>query len=163
MIAEGVDRIVTAPHLTIVPGALLVLSVLSLNVFGEGVRDALDPRARGEDRALMSSGMARFVVRRLLSMLLVLFAVSVLVFLIFNVLPSGDPAVRMAGKIPTETQVEAIREEWGFDEPLYVQYATMMKNLFTGETDLLLHPAGRHRRNLEGAAADASRWRSARR
>ncbi len=46
MIAEGVDRIVTAPHLVIVPGALLALSVLSLNIFGEGVRDALDPRAR---------------------------------------------------------------------------------------------------------------------
>jgi len=58
----------------------------------------------------------------------------VLVFLIFNVLPNGDPAVRMAGKIPTETQIEAIREEWGFDEPVYVQYATMMKKLFTGET-----------------------------
>lgn len=82
----------------------------------------------------MNSSMARFVVRRLLSMLLVLFAVSVIVFLIFNVIPNGDPAVRMAGKIPTETQVEAIREEWGFDEPLYVQYATMMKNLFSGET-----------------------------
>jgi peptide/nickel transport system permease protein len=77
--------------------------------------------------------MARFVVRRLLSMVLVLFAVSVLVFLVFNVLPSGDPAVRMAGKIPTQTQVEAIREEWGFDEPLYVQYATMMKKLFSGD------------------------------
>jgi len=82
----------------------------------------------------MSADMTRFVVRRLLSMLLVLFAVSVLVFLIFNVLPNGDPAVRMAGKIPTETQIEAIREEWGFDEPVYVQYATMMKKLFTGET-----------------------------
>lgn len=81
----------------------------------------------------MRSSMARFAVRRLLSMLLVLFAVSVIVFLIFNVLPGGDPAVRMAGKIPTETQVEAIREEWGFDEPLYVQYATMMEKLFTGD------------------------------
>jgi peptide/nickel transport system permease protein len=81
----------------------------------------------------MHSTMARFVVRRLGSMVLVLFAVSVLVFLIFNVVPNGDPAVRMAGKIPTETQVEAIREEWGFDEPLYVQYATMMKKLFTGD------------------------------
>jgi peptide/nickel transport system permease protein len=81
----------------------------------------------------MGSPMARFVVRRLLSMLLVLFAVSVIVFLIFNVLPGGDPAVRMAGKIPTETQVAAIREEWGFDEPLYVQYATMMEKLFTGD------------------------------
>jgi peptide/nickel transport system permease protein len=81
----------------------------------------------------MGSPMARFVVRRLLSMLLVLFAVSVLTFLIFNVVPNGDPAVRMAGKIPTETQLEAIRQEWGFDEPLYVQYATMMKKLFTGD------------------------------
>jgi peptide/nickel transport system permease protein len=46
MIAEGTERIVSAPHLAIVPGAMVVAAVLSLNVFGEGVRDALDPRAR---------------------------------------------------------------------------------------------------------------------
>jgi peptide/nickel transport system permease protein len=46
MIDEGVDRISTAPHLTIVPGLVLVVTVLSLNVFGDGVRDALDPRAK---------------------------------------------------------------------------------------------------------------------
>jgi peptide/nickel transport system permease protein len=46
MIDDGIDRIATAPHLTIVPGLMLVLTVLSLNVFGDGVRDALDPRAR---------------------------------------------------------------------------------------------------------------------
>jgi peptide/nickel transport system permease protein len=46
MIDEGVDRIATAPHLAIVPGAMLVLTVLALNVFGDGVRDALDPRAK---------------------------------------------------------------------------------------------------------------------
>jgi peptide/nickel transport system permease protein len=46
MIQEGVDRIATAPHLTIVPGLMLVVTVLSLNVFGDGVRDALDPRAK---------------------------------------------------------------------------------------------------------------------
>jgi peptide/nickel transport system permease protein len=46
MIDEGVERIATAPHLTIVPGIMLVLTVLSLNVFGDGVRDALDPRAK---------------------------------------------------------------------------------------------------------------------
>jgi peptide/nickel transport system permease protein len=46
MIDEGVDRIATAPHLAIVPGGMLVLTVLSLNVFGDGVRDALDPRAK---------------------------------------------------------------------------------------------------------------------
>jgi peptide/nickel transport system permease protein len=46
MIAEGVERIVSAPHLAIAPGVMLVLTVLSLNVFGEGVRDALDPKAQ---------------------------------------------------------------------------------------------------------------------
>ncbi len=46
MIDEGIDRISTAPHLTIVPGLMLVLTVLSLNVLGDGVRDALDPRAK---------------------------------------------------------------------------------------------------------------------
>ncbi len=46
MIDEGVERIATAPHLAIVPGMMLVLTVLSLNVFGDGVRDALDPRAK---------------------------------------------------------------------------------------------------------------------
>jgi peptide/nickel transport system permease protein len=46
MIDDGVDRIATAPHLTIVPGLMLILTVLSLNVFGDGVRDALDPRAK---------------------------------------------------------------------------------------------------------------------
>lgn len=46
MISEGVERIVTAPFLAIVPGAMLVLTVLALNVFGDCVRDAFDPKAR---------------------------------------------------------------------------------------------------------------------
>jgi peptide/nickel transport system permease protein len=46
LIAQGVDRLVTAPHLAIVPGVAIVLTVLSLNVFGDGLRDALDPRAK---------------------------------------------------------------------------------------------------------------------
>lgn len=77
--------------------------------------------------------MGRFVVRRLISMVLVLFAVSVITFLIFNVIPNSDPAVRMAGKQPTEEQIEAIREEWGFEDPIYTQYLTTMEKLFTGD------------------------------
>jgi len=46
MIGDGVDLLITAEHLAIVPGLMLVLTVLSLNVFGDGVRDALDPRAK---------------------------------------------------------------------------------------------------------------------
>jgi len=77
--------------------------------------------------------MSGFVVRRLAQMVIVLFAVSVLTFLIFNVIPNGDPAVRMAGKSPTESQVEAIREEWGFDRSLPVQYVETMRNVLGGE------------------------------
>ncbi len=46
MISEGSKLINTAPWLTIVPGIAIVLSVLALNVFGDGLRDALDPRAK---------------------------------------------------------------------------------------------------------------------
>ncbi|GAB5897439.1 ABC transporter permease [Mycobacterium sp. DSM 3803] len=46
MIADGYQTIYTAPHLTIVPGLMIVITVLSLNVFGDGLRDALDPKAR---------------------------------------------------------------------------------------------------------------------
>ncbi len=46
ILGEGIARIVTAPHQTIVPGLMLVMTVLSLNVFGDGIRDAFDPRAK---------------------------------------------------------------------------------------------------------------------
>ena len=84
--------------------------------------------------------MARFAIRRLLEMLLVLFAVSVLVFLVFNVLPGGDPAVRLAGRQPDPGQLERIREEWGFNEPLYVQYVKTMGQVLGG--DLVSYTTG---------------------
>jgi peptide/nickel transport system permease protein len=46
MISDGIRLIPSAIHLTIVPGLMLVLCVLGINVFGDGVRDALDPRAK---------------------------------------------------------------------------------------------------------------------
>jgi peptide/nickel transport system permease protein len=46
MIGDGVEHILSGPHLAIVPGTALVLTVLALNVFGDGVRDAFDPRAK---------------------------------------------------------------------------------------------------------------------
>ena len=77
--------------------------------------------------------MIGFAARRLASMMLVLFAVSVLVFLTFNAIPGGDPAERIAGEHSSATQIEAIREDWGFDEPLPVQYVHTMEKLFAGE------------------------------
>jgi peptide/nickel transport system permease protein len=77
--------------------------------------------------------MAAFIVRRLLGMVLVLFAVSVLAFAIFNVIPNGDPADRMAGKQVTPQVVEAIRKEFGFDQSLPTQYVKTMGQLFSGD------------------------------
>ncbi|HVY77317.1 MAG TPA: ABC transporter permease [Solirubrobacterales bacterium] len=77
--------------------------------------------------------MGRFVLRRLGGMVVVLFAVSVITFLIFNVIPNSDPALRMAGKNPTPTLIENITEEWGFDDSLPQQYLTMMKKIFSGD------------------------------
>jgi peptide/nickel transport system permease protein len=77
--------------------------------------------------------MLRFIVRRLVGMVFVLFVVSILVFLIFNVIPNSPPAQRLAGKNATPTLVKSIEEEWGFDESLPAQYATMMKKVFTNE------------------------------
>jgi peptide/nickel transport system permease protein len=76
--------------------------------------------------------MVRFIVRRLLGMFAVLFAISVLTFLIFNVIPNGDPALRIAGRHPTKGQLETIRRQWGFDKPVYVQYGKTMEKVFTG-------------------------------
>jgi peptide/nickel transport system permease protein len=77
--------------------------------------------------------VARFVVRRLIQMIGVLFAVSVLTFLIFNVIPNGDPAVRMAGRHPTESTIEAVRKEWHFNDPIWEQYLVTMKKVFSGD------------------------------
>jgi peptide/nickel transport system permease protein len=77
--------------------------------------------------------MGAFVLRRLAGMAAVLFAVSVLTFLIFNVIPNYDPAVRMAGKNADPQLVANITEEWGFDESLPKQYLTMMGKVFSGD------------------------------
>jgi peptide/nickel transport system permease protein len=77
--------------------------------------------------------VAAFVVRRTIGALLVLLAVSFITFAIFIVIPGGDPAVRMAGKNATDENIANIRETWGFDEPFYVQYLTMMEKVFTAD------------------------------
>jgi peptide/nickel transport system permease protein len=46
MISTGNDLITSAPLLTIIPGTMILLTVLSLNVFGDGIRDALDPKSK---------------------------------------------------------------------------------------------------------------------
>jgi peptide/nickel transport system permease protein len=78
--------------------------------------------------------MTVFILRRFIGMILVLIAVSFLVFVVFIVVPGGDPASRIAGKNPTRGNIINIRKRWGFDKPFYVQYYEMMKKAVTGLT-----------------------------
>src|SRR4051794_36823539 len=74
--------------------------------------------------------MAAFVTRRLVWTAVVLFAVTIFTFLIFFATPGVDPAAAMAGRNPDPATVQAIRHDFGFDRPLPVRYALMMKHLF---------------------------------
>jgi peptide/nickel transport system permease protein len=76
--------------------------------------------------------MARFIVRRLISMAIVLVAISILTFLIFQAIPNGDPAVRIAGRHATPQDIRDVRRDWGFDKPIYVQYVKTMGKIFNG-------------------------------
>jgi len=58
--------------------------------------------------------------------------ISILVFLFIHMIP-GDPARTMAGLDAEQSEVEAIREEYGLNDPLIVQYVNYMKGLFTGD------------------------------
>ena len=77
--------------------------------------------------------MVRFAIRRVVGMLAVIIAISLLTFLLFAAIPNGDPARRLAGRLATANEISYIRHEYGFDKPLYVQYARTMKNIFTGQ------------------------------
>jgi peptide/nickel transport system permease protein len=74
--------------------------------------------------------MGVFVIRRLIGMVLVLFAVSFITYLIFIKIPGGDPAQRIAGKLATAQNIADIRLKLGLNHPFYVQYYDMMKQIF---------------------------------
>jgi peptide/nickel transport system permease protein len=71
-----------------------------------------------------------FIIRRLLATLLVMFALSVLVFLIFFATPGVDPAARIAGRNADPQTLAQVRHDFGLDRPKAVQYGIMMKKLF---------------------------------
>jgi peptide/nickel transport system permease protein len=77
--------------------------------------------------------MARFIVRRMLSAIALLFATSVVVFAIFEVIPSYNPARAIAGRNATPETVAEVSRKFGFDKPIYVQYAKTMKLILTGQ------------------------------
>lgn len=84
------------------------------------------------------SGTLFFVARRVLITIPVLFAMSVLIFLIIHLVP-GDPVRTMMGFRATDAAVEEVRQQLGLDRPLIEQYLTWLGNLLQGDlgTDLV--------------------------
>ena len=77
--------------------------------------------------------MGRYIIRRLLWVVLVMLVITFLVFVIFYKLPPGDPAYRFAGKQPTPEIVNEVRRQFGLDKPFLVQYGTFVKKVFLGD------------------------------
>jgi peptide/nickel transport system permease protein len=74
--------------------------------------------------------MFQYIIRRILWGIAMLFIVSAVVFLIFYILPSADPAVLRAGRNAGPAQIAQIRHSLGLDKPIWQQYLTYMGQVF---------------------------------
>jgi peptide/nickel transport system permease protein len=77
--------------------------------------------------------MGTYILRRLIYGVITIFLISVVTFMIFFLLPTGDPALRIAGKSPTPELLDAIRAKFHLDDSLPQQYVFTMKQLLTGK------------------------------
>jgi peptide/nickel transport system permease protein len=76
--------------------------------------------------------VTRYIIRRLLWVIVLLLLVSFITFIIFYIFPSADPASLRAGKSSNPELLAKIRADLGLDQPWYTQYFEYMKNLITG-------------------------------
>lgn len=74
--------------------------------------------------------MLTFIVRRLLWTVVVMFVITVVVFVIFFKTPGVDPARALAGRNPSPQVLNEVRAQLGLNRPLFVQYGLMMKRIF---------------------------------
>ena len=74
--------------------------------------------------------MLTFIIRRVLWTVLVMFVITLLVFVIFFKTPGVDPARQIAGRNPSAQVMQEIRHQFGLDRPFPVQYGLMMKKIF---------------------------------
>ncbi|MCG1022626.1 nickel ABC transporter permease [Sutcliffiella horikoshii] len=76
--------------------------------------------------------MISFLIKRLVQMIPVLIGVTLVVFLIMQMVP-GDPAVLLAGEGASKETIEEIRTQLGLNQPLYIQYFDYLTNIFKGD------------------------------
>src|SRR6516162_3033736 len=73
-----------------------------------------------------------FLRQRLIQLVIVLFAVTILTFTLLRLLP-GDPAISIAGIGASPQKLAEIRHTWGLDEPIPVQYVKWLGKVFRGD------------------------------
>ncbi len=94
------------------------------------------PRVRVADPCRASArrrgrpAVTLYIARRIGWSVALLFIVAALTFVLFDVLPSGDPAQLRAGRDASPVAVAQIRRELGLDRPLYTQFYDYMKGIF---------------------------------
>lgn len=76
--------------------------------------------------------MARYIVRRLLLSILVLWGVVTVVFVLVRVVP-GDPAAMMMGPDASPEMIASVRHQLGLDRPLHVQYGYFLRDALRGD------------------------------
>ena len=76
--------------------------------------------------------MLKYIVRRVLGAIPVLFGLSIVLFAFIHLLP-GDPAAALLGQHATPELTQRIRDQLGLDQPLYVQYAEYLNQLLHGD------------------------------
>lgn len=76
--------------------------------------------------------MGRYILNRLLTLIPIIFGISVLVFLILHLVP-GDPASIMLGTSATPEAIAALRKSMGLDDPLVMQYIHWISGVLTGD------------------------------
>lgn len=76
--------------------------------------------------------MLRFLFRRLLLTIPVLFGVATLVFSLLHIVP-GDPVQAMLGESATPQEMAALRMDLGLDRPILVQYARFLGGVVRGD------------------------------
>ena len=75
--------------------------------------------------------MFQGIVNRILMVIPVIFGVTILSFLLLQVMP-GDPAEMAMGTRASPEEIEVIRVQWGLDQPLWQQYALFVRDCLTG-------------------------------
>jgi peptide/nickel transport system permease protein len=75
--------------------------------------------------------MIRFVLIRVLRAVITILAVMTFAFVVLRM--SGDPAQVMLGPDVPQDVVDAFRRAWGLDQPLWIQYLSYIKSIFTGD------------------------------